>query len=219
MSTPTPVFVAVDGPSASGKTTLAQAVARRTGLPFLDTGLMFRPAANLCRGGGGPSALADHAGVDLVHGRSQRTLWRGVDTTETLWAEDGGDFLGRVSRDPQWRGVILGIHLQLVAAHPDGLIAVGRDVSQTLLPDADLRVYLTADQDVRQKRRTRQWGRFGTVGPPTELDRSTRALLRARGGLDIDTTALSIADVLASVTTELDALYASRGRTDPTPVR
>jgi cytidylate kinase len=97
----------------------------------------------------------------------------------------------------------------LRAGHGPASFAVGRDVTSTLLPDADCRVYLTARQDVRQDRRTRQKGRSGLVGPPTELDESTRALLGERGGgLDIDTSDLTILEVLALVTTHLAAVGA-----------
>lgn len=205
------IFVSIDGPTASGKTTLGASLAHRLGAAFLDTGLTFRALAYaLARDDIGPEGdwrssiehrplvygpRGDHLASDEV------VLYQGKDVTAEIWDVGLDDNLRLVAGSPAWRAEILRLHREIVATY-QRLVTVGRDVATTLLPSAALNVYLTASLAVRRERRRAQHrslpSRSVVVTRATELDLETRIAIRAMpNALDIDSTYLPAVAVLS----------------------
>lgn len=150
--------ICIDGPTASGKGTLAAEVAQRLGYHLLDSGALYRA-----------TALAAHdAGVDLddeaavarlaaelpVSFQDHRIILAGRDITDPLRLESTGGMASRVSRHPAVRQALHG--LQLSFRRLPGLVADGRDMGTVVFPDAPLKVYLTASAEQRAERRHKQ---------------------------------------------------------------
>lgn len=158
-----PLVIAIDGPGASGKTTLAQALARRLGYRFFDTGVLYRALTWL--------ALQRRVDlVDLPHlaalaaemdvrttpptasdGRRYTVLVNGRDATWDLRTAEVEAHVSAVSALPEVRRALLAAQRRL--AERGGVVMAGRDVGTVVLPDADLKLYLTASPEERARRR------------------------------------------------------------------
>jgi CMP/dCMP kinase len=139
------MIIAVDGPTASGKGTIAKALATHFGLPFLDTGLLYRAVGyQVQQQGGDPDSAAD--------------ALRGCDFPSVLLADDAlrseavGGLASRVSVHPEVRAALN--QRQVDFAHqPGGALLDGRDIGTVIAPDADVKLFVTAPSDVRARRR------------------------------------------------------------------
>jgi cytidylate kinase len=141
------VIIALDGPAASGKGTLARRIAAHYGLPHLDTGLLYRAvAAQLIAGG---DALDDEAAGIAAAGR----LDLGALDRARLSAHVIGEAASRVAVLPGVRAALLEAQRQF-AAQPGGAVLDGRDIGSFVCPDADVKFFVTADLDERARRRT-----------------------------------------------------------------
>jgi len=167
----TPLVVAIDGPSGSGKSSVARAVARRLGLAYLDTGAMYRAATWWCLGEG--VDLADAPAVaDLVR---RLPLVMGLDPVSPTVRVAGVDVAGPireswVSEQVSALSTNLAVRAELVARQRDlvraereggfsggrGVVAEGRDITTVVAPDAQVRVLLTASPAARLARRARE---------------------------------------------------------------
>lgn len=139
------MIIAVDGPAASGKGTIARALAAHFGLPLLDTGLLYR-AVGLAtvRAGGDPDLEADAARActfpdDLL-------------ADPAIRSEEAGGLASRVSVHPRVRNALLKRQRDF-AKQPGGAILDGRDIATVIAPDADAKLYVTASAEVRARRR------------------------------------------------------------------
>ena len=178
--------IAIDGPTASGKGTLAAAVAERLGYHLLDSGSLYRVAALAALRGG---LLVDDADPDAEAIAAQAAslplrfdaghIWLGNDdVTDTLRDEAVGLAASRVSALPAVRRALH--HLQLSFRRAPGLVADGRDMGTVVFPDAALKVYLTASAGQRAERRHKQ---LISKGFSASID-SLRADLEARDARD-----------------------------------
>ncbi len=147
------MIVAVDGPAASGKGTIARAIARRFDLPHLDTGLLYRAVGlNLLRWGGDPesefSALraCDFSQMDFADAE--------------LKSEAVGGIASRISVYPMVRQALVERQRQF-AGQPGGAVLDGRDIGTVIAPDADAKLFVTARPEVRAQRRYEELKRFG----------------------------------------------------------
>lgn len=158
------VAVAIDGPSGAGKSTVGRALARRIGARFVDTGLMYRALtlAALERGidledGPALGALAETCRIEIERagpGRDEQAdvvLLDGRDVTAEVRSPEVDRAVSAVSRHAEVRQAMLPI--QRAAAFRGDVVMVGRDIGTVVLPDATLRVYLTASAEVRAARR------------------------------------------------------------------
>ncbi len=139
------MIIAVDGPAASGKGTIARALARHYGLPHLDTGLLYR-AVGLCvlRNGGDPADPADAlAGCDF----SDAMLG-----DEQLRSEAAGAAASRVSAHPRVRAALIE-RQRAFAGQPGGAVLDGRDIGTVIAPHADAKLFVKAAPAVRARRR------------------------------------------------------------------
>ena len=151
-------IITVDGPTASGKGTLASAVAQALGYHFLDSGAVYRATALAAmRAGVAPddeARLAQlAAGLDL-HFTAGQVLTGGQDVTETLRLEEVGALASKVSAWPLVRAALR--TLQVAFHRLPGLVADGRDMGTVIFPGADLKVFLTASAATRAERRHKQ---------------------------------------------------------------
>lgn len=140
--------IAVDGPAASGKGTIARAIARELGLPHMDTGLLYRAVAlNLWRWGGDPSSEFEAL-------RACNELGFDPDDPE-LRSEPVSKFASSISAYPSVRAALLD-RQQDFAGQPGGAVLDGRDVGTVIAPDADVKLFITASAEVRAQRRLRE---------------------------------------------------------------
>lgn len=150
--------ICIDGPTASGKGTLASEVARRLGYHLLDSGALYRATALAAQDAGidldDEAAVARLAAGLPVSFQDHRIFLAGRDITDPLRLESTGGMASRVSRHPAVRQALHG--LQLSFRRLPGLVADGRDMGTVVFPDAPLKVYLTASAEQRAQRRYKQ---------------------------------------------------------------
>jgi len=150
--------IAIDGPSASGKGTVAQRAARALGFHYLDSGALYRlvalAALNAGVSAGDDRGLAAVASAMDVEFRDDRAWLAGADVTERLRTEEVGAAASRVASRPAVREALLA--RQRAFRRPPGLVADGRDMGSVVFPDARLKVFLTAAVATRAARRHKQ---------------------------------------------------------------
>lgn len=219
------MVVAIDGPAGAGKSTVARAAARELGFAYLDSGAMYRcvallalaaPAeepARLARAarielgghielGGDPVGADADAGADTV--ADGRVLLDGRDVTTAIRAPEVSEMASHVAADPSVRDALVGAQRELTA---DGnWVAEGRDIGTAVAPDAELKIFLTADPRERARRRAAELG----VDPEAVLDelwvRDERDSTRRHSPLEpapdavvLDTTGLAVELVVSRI--------------------
>lgn len=139
------MIIAVDGPAASGKGTIARALAEHFGLSCLDTGLLYRAVGvGVMRAGGDP----DDPGDALAVTEFPDAL---LDDPE-LRSEEAGNYASRVSVHPEVRAALVQRQRDF-AARPGGAVLDGRDIGTVIAPDADAKLFVTASPEIRARRR------------------------------------------------------------------
>jgi cytidylate kinase len=205
--------IAIDGPTASGKGTVAQRVAAELGFACLDSGALYRIVGLLALERGtdlddGPALalLAQELEPDFAGGR---IFLDGRDLTEAIRSEEVGRAASRVAALPPLRTALL--ELQRRQRRPPGLVADGRDMGTVVFPDARLKVYLQADVRVRAERRLNQLIAKGYSATLTGLLQSLRErdkrdqsrdcapLAAAEDARVLDSSALTVDQVVAQV--------------------
>jgi CMP/dCMP kinase len=187
------MIIAVDGPAASGKGTIARALAAHYGLPYLDTGLIYRAVGYaVLQAGGDPddetAALAACAFPD-----SQLA-------EPALRSESAGQAASKASAHPIVRAALLE-RQRAFARQPGGAVLDGRDIATVIAPDADAKLFVTASPETRAQRRVLEEGTdqyaviLAEIRARDERDsnRSTAPLTKADDADLLDTTDLTIA--------------------------
>ena len=211
------MIIAVDGPAASGKGTLATGLARHFGLPHLDTGLLYR-AVGLAVGPdtGAPDfearAIAIAQGLDAAH----------LDTSQ-LGTAEVAVLASRVARIPEVRAALRAFQRDF-AAQPGGAVIDGRDIGTRICPDADVKLFITAETAVRAERRTAQLRRRGIAADREDIARQIAArdeadknnpagaFYLAKDAHLLDTTNLSIDAALRAAIGIVEAAMAGKSR-------
>jgi 3-phosphoshikimate 1-carboxyvinyltransferase len=174
--------ITIDGPTASGKGTLASAVAQVLGYHFLDSGALYRATALAAMRTGIPetdeAGLADTARALQLKFADQHIWLAGEEVSDQLRREDVGAMASKVSAWPTVRSALF--QLQLAHRRLPGLVADGRDMGTIIFPNAHLKVFVVANATVRAERRHKQ---LISKGIPTNID-SLRADLEARDARD-----------------------------------
>ena len=182
--------IAIDGPAASGKSTLGAALAERLGYTYFDTGVMYRALTWLAlrRGidahdGARLARLAQQARVAVVpptqaDGRQYTVLVDGEDVTWASRSPDVDRNVSPVSAHPEVRAALIDQQRRLAAG--GGIVMVGRDIGTVVLPDADLKIFLTASPQERARRRSREQAARGAPADYEEI----LADMRRRDAID-----------------------------------
>ena len=196
--------IAIDGPVGSGKSTVAKAVAERLGLEHLGTGSMYRAVAlaALRRGLDPETASPDElvqVGSETRIEVGERVLLDGEDVTDQLRGPDVGRGVSAVAACGPLREVLVRLQRDWVAQRGGGVVE-GRDIGSVVFPDADVKVFLTASDEERARRRSGDED-VEALRRRDQLDssRSTSPLTVADGAVVIDSTDRSIEDVVGEI--------------------
>jgi len=218
MSAPAAPVIAIDGPSGSGKGTIARAVAARLGWSLLDSGALYRLLALAAKEAGvgadapgrlGALARGLRVEFSLYASGDERILMAGQDVTLQVRAEATGELASRIAGIPEVRAGLL--DLQHSFRRSPGLVADGRDMGTVVFPDAVLKIFLTASAVERAKRRHNQLiekgltanldALFHDISARDERDRNRAVspLEPAADAVQLDTTAVGIGQVVERV--------------------
>jgi cytidylate kinase len=196
--------IAIDGPSASGKGTVASRVAAALGFHYLESGALYRLVA--LAGGGAPERTA--AGMDIEF-LDQKVFLNKQDVTDDLRSEAIGEQASEIARLPAVRSALL--ERQRGFRRPPGLVADGRDMGTVVFPDAVLKVFLTASVATRAQRRHKQLidkGNHATLAALSSalVERDKRDAARevaplkpAADAVSLDSSAMTIDEVVDQV--------------------
>jgi cytidylate kinase len=207
------VVVAVDGPSGSGKSSTSRGAATRLGLRYLDTGAQFRAVTAWMLDHGvdpaDPAAIAAHADEpEIVSGTDPEDptiTVDGRDVAEVIRSQPVTDHVSAVASVPDVRRRLLDLQRSIIGS--GGILVEGRDIGSVVAPDADVKVYLTADPEARAARRTAENGAGDVDATRTDLLRrdridSGRAVAPAvmpDGAIHLDTTPYTLEEVVDTV--------------------
>lgn len=153
------IRIAIDGPSGAGKSFLARSVAARLGIVYVDTGALYRAIGLFaCRAGlsleacGEVAALLPRIALELCYTEAgQRVLLCGEDVSEQIRAPQISMYASAVSAVPAVRAFLLGTQREIAAR--ESVVMDGRDIGTVILPDADVKIFLTATDEARAQRR------------------------------------------------------------------
>ena len=202
------MVIAIDGPAGAGKSTVARGVADALSFTYLDSGAMYRSLAlaALRRGddlddGERLGELAERVEIALAPGRVELG---GEDVSDTIRLPEVTEAASRVSVHPRVRAAMVERQRQLIAAAD--FVAEGRDIGTVVSPDAPLKVFLTASDEERARRRAAQNGEPASAVLAAQVERDRRdrerdhgALRAAEDAIAIDTTGLTTDEVIARV--------------------
>lgn len=211
------LIIAIDGPSASGKSTTAKLVAERLGYTYLDTGAMYRAltwkALRQGVNGGNEDRLCQLASslqlvLSFKDGRL-RVFMDGEEVSREIRSPQVSQMVSIVSRHPRVRRIMVGRQRRI--GEKGGVVVEGRDIGTVVFPQADLKIYLDADPQERARRRMKELRARGINSPLDEqlsslaardrLDsqRKDSPLRKADDAIPIDTTHLSIEEEVRAV--------------------
>lgn len=181
------MLVAIDGPAGAGKSTVARAVAQALGFTYLDSGALYRAVAL--------SGAREAGGLDIRFD-GERVLLDGQDVTDAIRTPEISLEASRRAADPAVRAALLDQQRALIAA--GDWVAEGRDIGTVVAPGAELKVWLTADEDERARRRGVP---AAEVRERDERDagREHSPMVAAPDAVEVDTTGLGIDDVVARI--------------------
>jgi len=202
--------IAIDGPAGSGKSTVARALAAHLGLQYLDTGAMYRSVAfAVLRSGGDPddgdATAAVARAVELEIGLDRVSV-DGVDATVEIRGPQVSQAVSVVAANPEVRAELVSRQREWANLRGGGVLE-GRDIGTVVFPDAELKIYLTADPAERARRRAKEVTDLEYEAVAADLARrdtidSTRAadpLTEAPDAVVVDTTGMTIDEVVAAI--------------------
>lgn len=211
--------ITIDGPSGSGKGTLAQLVAEDLGWHLLDSGALYRIVGAMCVrrevAFAAVDEVAELAGALQISFAEGRVTVDGLDLTDEIRTEDAGEHASKVAQHPQVRDAVM--MLQRSFRSPPGLVADGRDMGTVVFPEAKLKIFLDASPEERAQRRYKQLKNkglsvslLGLLEQIKERDgrdrgRAVAPLKPAADALVIDSTSMSIDGVFEQVMSEARA--------------
>ncbi len=214
---PAPVIVAIDGPSGTGKSSTSKAVAAKLGLSYLDTGAQYRAITWWMLNNG--IDVSDAA--EIATAAAKPVIVSGTDPSAPTITVDGEDASGpirtsqvtaavsAVSAVPEVRTRITELQRTIAAGAGRGIVVEGRDIGTTVLPDADIKIFLTASPEARAARRSGEVKGSDLAATKEALikrdaadsGRKTSPLAKAADAVEVDTTELTLTQVVECVVT------------------
>ncbi|MFI1683098.1 MULTISPECIES: (d)CMP kinase [unclassified Streptomyces] len=223
---PAAVIVAIDGPSGTGKSSTSKAVAAQLGLSYLDTGAQYRAITWWMVHHGidltDPTAIAAVAGKpEIVSGTDPAAPTITVDGTDVagpIRTTDVTSKVSAVSAVPEVRTRITELQRSIAVSAEKGIVVEGRDIGTTVLPDADLKVFLTASPEARAARRSGELKGADIKATQEALikrdaadsSRKTSPLAKAGDAVEVDTTELTLQQVIECVVTLVEEKRAAK---------
>ncbi len=223
------IVVAIDGPSGSGKSSTSRGVATRLGLRYLDTGAMYRAITwwMLRRGVDvhDPAAVAARVEEpEILSGTDPEgptILVDGVDVGLAIRTDEVNAAVSPVAAVPEVRRRLLEIQREVIG--DGGIVVEGRDIGSVVAPDAQVKIYLTADAAARAQRRATEQGRAGDSDVQATREsllardridsgRATSPLVMAEGAVHVDGTAYTLEEVVDLVVRLVEAAAGERVR-------
>jgi CMP/dCMP kinase len=212
------MIVAIDGGVASGKSAVGRRVAQALGLPFVDSGLMYRAITRLTTERGfdphDSKAVADLARSVDIKIDGERVWANGVELTEGIYDADYADSLPLVSAIPEVRHALVEQQRRMGAA---GVVMAGRDIGTVVFPDAEHKFFLTASLDEKVRRRAAQFERRGErvdgeamrkeveARDRVDMERAVAPLRPAPDAIVIDTDLLDVDRVVERILDQIRA--------------
>jgi len=220
------INIAIDGPSGAGKSTIAKLVAKEKGFIYVDTGAMYRALGihflkHGCEANGSKEdtakiiSLLPQANVEIAYENgSQQVLLNGENVTAHLREEAVGNMASKASVIPEVRAHLLKLQRDLAATH--NVVMDGRDIGTVILPDASLKIFLTASADARAKRRflelqeKGQEADFETIKADIierdtrDSSRDTAPLKQADDAHLVDSSEMTIDEVVSTILSYLE---------------
>lgn len=211
------IRIAIDGPAAAGKSTIAKLVAEKLGYTYIDTGAMYRALTYKAIGAGidldkaaGVEALLPGTVIELKAGDKGQTVWLdGQDVTDEIRTDAVTNGVSAVSTHPGVRAYM--VDAQRKMAEEGGVVMDGRDIGTAVLPDAELKVFMTASVEERARRRHAENLRRGFESSLEQLaqeialrdkkdsEREISPLTQAEDAVLLDTTTMSISEAADAI--------------------
>ncbi|MER7950061.1 (d)CMP kinase [Streptomyces sp. NPDC096079] len=211
------VIVAIDGPSGTGKSSTSKAVAAKLGLSYLDTGAQYRAITWWMISNGVDVTDAEA----VANAAAKPVIVSGTDPARPTITVDGADAAGpirteevtskvsAVSAVPEVRRLITELQRSIAKGVATGIVVEGRDIGTTVLPDADLKIFLTASPEARAARRSGELKGADVHATKEALikrdaadaGRKTSPLAKAGDAVEVDTTDLTLEQVIECVVT------------------
>ncbi|MFG2437758.1 (d)CMP kinase [Streptomyces sp. NPDC048508] len=220
------VIVAIDGPSGTGKSSTSKAVAAKLGLSYLDTGAQYRAITWWMVSNDidvtDASAIAAAAGKpEIVSGTDPSAPTITVDGTDVagpIRTQEVTSKVSAVSAVPEVRARITELQRTLAASAAGGIVVEGRDIGTTVLPDADLKIFLTASPEARAARRSGELKGADVAATREALiqrdaadsSRKTSPLAKADDAVEVDTSDLTLQQVIECVVTLVEEKRAAK---------
>lgn len=212
------ISVSIDGPSGAGKSTVARAVAKQYGFIYVDTGAIYRTVGLAAQNAGldskdaaGIIALLPSVHIDISYGCDGAQVMRlnGADVSGEIRTPRSSLYASDVSAIPEVRAFLLEMQRDMARRHD--VIMDGRDVGTVVLPDADVKIFLTASAEARARRRWLELKEKGMETPLTEVlrdieyrdrqdsGRSAAPLRAAEDAVTIDSSGLTFSETVDAV--------------------
>ncbi|GGS33852.1 (d)CMP kinase [Streptomyces griseoviridis] len=220
------VIVAIDGPSGTGKSSTSKAVAAQLGLSYLDTGAQYRAITwwMVTNGIDTDDAQAVAAAADkpeILSGTAPDNptiTVDGVDVAAPIRTQEVTSKVSAVSAVPEVRARITELQRAIAASAVTGIVVEGRDIGTTVLPDADLKIFLTASAEARAARRSGELKDADVKATREALikrdaadsTRKTSPLAKADDAVEVDTTDLTLQQVIECVVSLVEEKRAAR---------
>ena len=213
------ISIAIDGPAGAGKSTMAKRVAKDLGYVYVDTGAIYRTIGyyvNMCGIGpkdvDGVTRLIDDVNIEIAYGEDgqQKMLLNGKDVTGELRTPLMSDYASKISAMKVVRDFLLDVQRNMAKKH--NVIMDGRDIGTVVLPQADVKIFLTASAEVRAERRLKELLERGEKNVTFEgilqdmkerdhrdMNRPVAPLKQAEDATLLDTSVLTIEESIAAI--------------------
>ena len=207
--------IAIDGPAGAGKSTVAKAVAKRMGAVYLDTGAMYRTMGLYMKQNGvsGTDGIARASAVPKVEvrfvGDDQHMILDGVDVTGLIRTPEASILASKVSAVAEVRERMVALQREIARGH--SVVMDGRDIATHVLPDATLKIFLTASPEVRARRRHLEWIAKGVDEPyekvladlkqrdKNDTTRAASPLEKVPDAIEVDGSNMTLDEVVSTV--------------------